>query len=136
MDRGKIVYNVLKQIDWDFVLLCVKHIDFTLHKQKITKNDLILDLTDILKNVLETRKTKLVTDIWTISCEYSGLDKVCVEAIFTPLIVWSDNLNTKNTPKIKEERLKKRLELALEIEDYNKAAEIQKSLDKLQSKLK
>lgn len=136
MDRGKIIYNVLKQVDWDFIFSCVKHIDFNLHKTKITKSDLILDLTDMLKNVLVTRKTRLVTDIWTITCEYSGKDQACIEVVFTPIIIWSDNFDTKKSPKVRENRLKERLELALEIEDYHKAAKIQKSLDKLQSKLK
>ena len=117
MDKAKIIHNVLKQVDWDFIFLCAKHMKYKLKKQRLTKEQLILDF-------------------WTITAKYTEDDKVCLEVIFTPIIVWSDNLSTGKSKKTSEERLKERLELALEIEDYTKAAEIKKSLDKLQSKLK
>ena len=136
MDKAKVIHNVLKQVDWDFIFLCAKHMKYKLKKQRLTKEQLILDLTDILENVLDSKKTKLIVDFWTITAEYTEDNKVCLEVIFTPVIIWSDNLSTGETKKTSEERLKERLELALEIEDYTKAAEIKKSLDKLQSKLK
>lgn len=136
MDKVKVIHNVLKQVDWDFIFSCAKHMEYKSGKRKLTKEQLVADLTDILKNVLETKKNKLVVDFWTITAEYTKDDKVCLEVIFTPVIIWSDNLSAGKTKKTSEERLKERLELALEIEDYTKAAEIKKSLDKLQSKLK
>lgn len=136
MDKAKVIHNVLKQVDWDFIFSCAKHMKYKLGKKRLTKEQLILDLTDILQNVLESKKNKLIVDFWTITAEYTENNEVCLEVIFTPIIIWSDSLSQGKTKKTNEERLKERLELALEIEDYTKAAEIKKSLDKLQSKLK
>jgi hypothetical protein len=131
----KAIHSVLKQVNWEFVMLSTKQLNLNKDK-KYSKTELVEELTGILKNVLETNKKHLVTDLWTINHEkLEGHDEFILEVIFTPMIAWVDTFNS-NTKKDKLSRLQQRLKLALEIEDFEQAIKIDKSLQKLRTKSK
>src|SRR4051812_41272492 len=131
-NKEKTIHNVIKQVNWELVLHNVKQLN--LGKQ-ITKLELVEELAEILNNVIISDKTHLVTDLWTISYEKSDEGNFILEVMFTPIIIWIDTFS-KNNKKQKVNKLEQRLKLALEIEDYEKASKIKKSLEKLAPKQK
>lgn len=135
MRKEKIIHRIIQQVNWEFVVASTNLLHFKKGK-KFTKTELVEELTDLIKNVIETNKRHLVTDFWSINFEQSenGEDFI-LEVIYTPMIAWVDTFK-KSVKKEKEGRLQQRLKLALEIEDYEKANKIQKDLEKLLPKLK
>ena len=131
-NRTKVIHNVLKQINWEYVLYSVKELN--LIPGKITKLELVNELTGFLLNVIETNKKHLITDIWDISYEELQEGNHILEVVFTPIIAFSNtfhaNIST-DTIDNRVQSLKQRLQLALEIEDYTNAIKIDKSLKKL-----
>lgn len=130
MEREQIIYSAINQINWDVVLYNVKQLNL---RTKPTKNKLVEELTEILNNVIIAEKKFLVTDLWTITYDQIAEEGFTLEVVFTSIIIWVD---TVNKVKDKVNRLEQRLKLAVEIEDYEKASKIKKSLEKLITKLK
>lgn len=130
--KEKAIHTVVTQVNWDLVLYNVKQL--TSGKQ-ITKTQLVEELTEILNNVIVTDKKHLVTDLWTVTYEKAQDGNFILEVMFTPIIIWMDTFS-KNAKKNKVSNLEMRLKLALEIEDYEKASKIKKSLEKLTPKVK
>lgn len=127
MKKEKLINNVVKSVNWDLVLYNMKQLT---PGRKITKLQLVEELTEILNNLIITEKRQIITDIWTINYEKEEGGDFILEVMFTPIVVWIDTLtNSKKRDKIS--RLEQRLKLALEIEDYENAAKIRKSLTKL-----
>ena len=133
MNKGKVIHKILKQIDWDLVLHCSRKLNLV--SPKTTKADLIADLQLIVQNALETKKTVVATDQWVIYCELEE-DNVCVEVVYTPMVVWADTLPSRNSKKSKIARIEDKLSLALEIENYEEADRLKKSIEDLQTKKK
>lgn len=130
--KEKAIHTVINQVNWELVLYNVKQLNFG---KQTTQKQLVEELVEILNNVIITDKKRLVTDLWTITFERANDGNFILEVMFTPIIVWMDTFS-KNNKKEKVNRLEQRLKLALEIEDYEKASKIKKSLEKLVPKLK
>jgi hypothetical protein len=130
--KEKAIHSIINQVNWELVLYNVKQLNFG---KQTTQKQLVEELVEILNNVIITDKKRLVTDLWTITFERANDGNFILEVMFTPIIVWMDTFS-KNNKKEKVNRLEQRLKLALEIEDYEKASKIKKSLEKLAPKLK
>jgi hypothetical protein len=133
MDNAKLIHRILKQIDWDFVLLCARKLDSS--KVKTTKADLIADLQLAIQNVIETNKNIVVIDLWVVHCDQEGED-LCIEAVFTPLVACADTFPSRNSKESKIAKIKNKIDLALEIENYEEATRLRKSMEVLQTKKK
>lgn len=136
MEPTKIIHSILKQIEWDFVLTCTKQLNLNYSEKEFTKNQLVEELTDILKNIIETDKSHYVTDFWTINYQKAEGGNFTLEVIFTPIIVWVDTFAQRTKRGDEISNLKQKLKLALEIEDYIKAESIKKDLEKVLLKQK
>jgi hypothetical protein len=134
MDKNTLIHNVVKQVEWDFILHILSEMKYTLKDKKLTKKQLVDDLIMHLEATLNDKKNKLVTDIWTINCEYDdNTDYIFVEVLFTPIVIWADTEKKKHYTNDKIKRLEQRLELAVLSEQYEKASKIKKTLDKIKS---
>lgn len=133
MDKNTLIHNVIKQVKWDFVLSILTESNYTLTNKKLTKKQLVDDLIMHLEAVITNKKNRLVTDIWIINCVYddNDTDYVFVEVLFTPIRIWADSKKEKCYKDDEILRLEKRLELAVQLEQYEKASEIKKTLDKM-----
>lgn len=131
MKKEKMINNIIKAVNWELVLYNVNKIT----EKKATKLQLVEELSDLLNNVILTKKSQLITDFWVISYEKDENEDYILEVMFTPIVVWVDTFNQTNK-NTQISRLEQRLQLALEIEDYRKAEKIKKSLDKLTPKVK
>jgi hypothetical protein len=131
-DKEKVIHNILSQINWEYVLYSVKELKVL--TGKVTKLELVDELTGYLLNVIETNKKHLITDLWDISYEILNNEKYILEVVFTPVIAFSNTYNSSiSIPTVdnRVEMLQQRLKLALEVEDYENATKINKSLKKL-----
>jgi hypothetical protein len=130
MKHEKVIHSTLKQVNWEFVLSTYQ----TLREERVRKTDLVEEVKLLLENVVLKKKEQLIHDMWTINAVW-GEENFCLELIFTPIIVFVDTYEKKTVKNNKIQRLEERLRLALEIEAYEQAEKIQKSLNKLRAQV-
>lgn len=128
MFNDKLVHDTLTRIDWNYVLDTFRRLKLSWYENKIpSKNDLILDLADLMKLSQQSGK-EVSTEHWIINYWVKN-EKPYFEIVFTPMVIVT-TLNP-NMKEIKVKRLKDRLSLALSTENYELAGKIKKNLDKL-----
>ena len=127
------IHKIIKQIDWDFVLLCARKLDTT--KIKATKADLVADLQLAITNAIETNKNIVIIDFWVVHCEQDS-ENICIEAVFTPLVATADTFPSYNSTESRIAKINNKISLALEIENYEEAFRLKKNMEVLQSKKK
>lgn len=132
--RDELIHATLSQIDWEYVLTTFKTLNLPWYEQKpLTKNDLINDVASLMNNAFDNEGVEIVTEYWVVLfIDYP--EDPHIEVIFTPIVITLDSLaDNKLVQRIEE--LKNRIDLHLELEEYERCSKYKKQLDKLEKKL-
>lgn len=142
MNRDKLLHKALESIDWDFVQGCFKTLKLDWYEQKKapTKKELVEDVCELVATAYEQldvegeTESQVVTNHWIVMLEYEEeTNNLLLEIIFTPIAIFiASDEQTEKIDYIHTDmkKLKTRLKLALQNENYELAAKIKKILDK------
>lgn len=138
MNHSVLLHKALENINWDYVSRSFRGLGISWYggERVPTKKELINDLTEIIEITFDNLEsdpeaTQTVTPHWIVCLEEDKETKeLLLEVIFTPFALFINSKgSTDKTMSINIEKLKERLKMALQKENYELASLIQESLD-------
>lgn len=138
MNNSTLLHKALESVNWDYVHRSFRGLGVQWYgsEKMPSKKDLINDLTEIIEVTFEnlevdSEATQTVTSHWIVCLEEDEETKeLLLEIMFTPITLFIGSKGAiDKTHSINLEKLKERLKIALQRENYELAGLIQETLD-------
>ena len=128
--KEKIILRAIESIDWNFVELCLDNniLLWENWSERPTKTELIKELQEYIDHIIEKEVKYLAVPLWTMHYSHISDTNWSLNIQFNPINLTITNQSIHLNEK---ERLKNKMQIYLDKEEYLEADKIKKKLEKL-----